>query len=536
MAPKIAEFTSTSIDTIAPTVARLQATFASQKTKPIEYRLQQLRQLYWGLVDNADLVLESCRLDLGKPELEVVYTELDWCKNDAVFASKNLAEWMKDEKAPDIPLTNTFVAPHIRKEPLGTVLIIGAYNFPYNLAFGPLIGAIAAGCPAVLKPSEGSPYCAMVMKKIVEESLDPDAYVVVNGEVPETTALLNEKWAKIFYTGNDRVARIISKKAAETLTPVCLELGGRNPAIITKHADIRLAARRLLWGKALNAGQVCISHNYTLVDKEVFPQFIEELKAAWKEFYPNGIKASPDFGRIANNRQFLRIKKMVDESKGKILMGGEMDEATNYIELTVVQVDDVNDSMIKDESFGPLMPIYPVENLDEAIRIANTVHATPLALYGFGTKAETKRILNEVLSGGASINDSFFHASIQTLQFGGVGDSGQGAYRGRASFETFTHRRAVTTTPNWMESLLSIRYPPYLGKIKQARRMQELKPDFDRNGKVVKGVGYWVKFVLGLGASSAKGSVLRWVLLAVIAVTTNKYLGQGNGGLPNYLR
>ena len=298
---------------------------------------------------------------------------------------------MKDEKAPDIPLSNSLLNPRIRKEPLGTVLVIGAYNFPVQLALGPLIGAIAAGCTGVLKPSEVSPATAMVLKKIVEEYLDPNAYAVVNGAIPETSALLNEKWDKIFYTGSANVGTIIAKKAAETLTPVTLELGGRNPAIITKHADPRLAARRMLWGKLHNAGQVCISQNYIMVEKEILPAFIEQLKIAIKEFYPNGTKSSPDYARIVNKRHFLRIKKMVDDSRGKILLGGEMDEAENYIDITVVRVDDEKDSMIVDESFGPLMPLLAVDDVEEAIRIANSVHSTPLGFYPFGNKAETTK-------------------------------------------------------------------------------------------------------------------------------------------------
>jgi beta-apo-4'-carotenal oxygenase len=286
---------------------------------------------------------------------------------------------------------NTLLNPIIRKEPLGTILIIGAYNFPVQLSLGPFIGAIAAGCTGVLKPSEVSPATAMVLKKMVEESLDPSAFVVLNGGVQETTALLDEKWDKIFYTGSGNVGTIIAKKAAETLTPVTLELGGRNPAIVTKNADPRLAARRLLWGKLLNAGQVCISQNYIMVDREILPALVEQMKIALKEFLPNGSKASPDYGRIVNKRHFSRIKKMLDETRGEILIGGEVDENENFIELTVVRVDDANDSMIVDESFGPLVPLLAVDNIEEAIRIANSVDATPLGLYPFGTKAETSK-------------------------------------------------------------------------------------------------------------------------------------------------
>lgn len=228
-------------------------------------------------------------------------------------------------------------------------MVFRPYNFPVNLTICPLAGAIAAGNTVVLKPSENAPNVAVVLQKIVEGYLDPSCYAVVQGAIPETTALMNQKWDKIFYTGGAPVGTIIAKKAAETLTPVTLELGGKNPAIVTKNADIRLAARRLLWGKIVNAGQVCISQNYTMVDKEVLDPFIAEMKTAMKEYYPNGTRHSDDFGRIINNRQWQRLKKMVDDSKGNLLMGGEMDEADRYIEPTMIQVSSLNDSLIVDE-------------------------------------------------------------------------------------------------------------------------------------------------------------------------------------------
>ena len=464
--PTIATFQNTPIDSLASTAALVRATYISQRTKPLAYRVAQLRKLYWAIKDNNDALLQSCKLDLNKSTFETQVTEIDWCLNDIVFVLRNLEKWAADESAPDIPLANKLLNPKIRKEPLGTVFIIGCWNFPLQLSVGPLIGAIAAGCTVVLKPSEVSPHTAMVVKKIIEESLDPSAYAVVNGGAEETTVLLNEKWDKIFYTGSAGVGTVIAKKAAETLTPVCLELGGRNPAIVTRNADVRLAARRLLWAKFLNAGQVCISQNYTLVDKAVLDSFVDQLSIAMKEFYPNGAKASEDYGRIVNKRHFLRIKKMLDDSKGKILIGGDTDESQNYIEPTVILVDSEMDSAIKDESFGPLMPIFPVANLDDAIRLANAVHSTPLGFYPFGNKAEVEKLLSHITSGGASVNDGFFHGSIPTLAFGGVGDSGQGAYRGKASYYCFTHQRSITVTPGWMEKLLSIRYPPYAGKVR----------------------------------------------------------------------
>ncbi|MCJ1227706.1 hypothetical protein MMC12_004364 [Toensbergia leucococca] len=510
MAIAIPDFHHTGTEGIADIYENVRRTFNTHKTKPIDFRLVQLRKLYWGLKDNEALIVEACKRDLGKSTFETYLAEICWCENDIIFMCDNLKKWAKDEKAPDIPLANSIVFPKIRKDPLGCILIIGTFNFPIQLSIGPLIGAIAAGNTAVLKPSENAPNAAAVMQKIIEASLDPSCYSVVQGAISETTALLDKKWDKIFYTGSVNVAKIIAKKAAETLTPVTLELGGRNPAIVTKNADIRLAARRLLWGKFMNAGQVCVSQNYILIDKEVLQQFLVELKKAMKEFYPDGARASPDYSRIVNERQWKRIKTMFDETKGKILIGGEMDEGEKFMEPTVIQVDDPRDSLIVDESFGPLIPILPVDDLDQAIRIAGEVHSTPLGLYPFGTKKETDRILNELQSGGASVNDAFFHGSMPTLSFGGVGDSGQGAYRGKASFDCFTHRRSVTTTPGWVEMLIAIRYPPYKGKLSKFQAMTDSTPNFDRDGKVKYQL---VKYILSLGAGSAAGGLTRYAII-----------------------
>ncbi|KAF2010795.1 aldehyde dehydrogenase [Aaosphaeria arxii CBS 175.79] len=496
-------FEHTSIDAIPSITAGIRASFLSHKTRPLEFRIQQLRKLYWGLKDNSELIAEACKKDIGKSSFEAYLTEISWTMNDCIFMSKNVTKWAQDEKPEDIALTNKFFGPRIRKDPMGTVLVIGAYNFPVQLSVGPVIGAIAAGCTAVLKPSEQAPHTAAVLQKVFAESLDPSCYTVIQGGVPETTALLDQKWDKIFYTGSANVGTIIAKKAAETLTPVTLELGGRNPAIVTKQADPRLAARRLLWAKTLNAGQVCLSQNFTLVDKDIVQDFIRELKTALKEFYPQGVKKSPDYGRIVNQRQFQRLKKMVDDSNGKIVIGGEMDESELFIEPTVVLVDSTEDSMLKDESFGPLLPILPVTDLDEAIKIANEVHDTPLGVYPFGSKEEVAKVISQTRSGGASMNDGFFHASIPTMPFGGVGTSGTGAYRGKSSFETFTHRRSITTTPAWIEGMLDIRYPPYtLAKQNKFSKMNGLKPDFDREGRSL-GWASWFLGLIGLKSLTA---------------------------------
>ncbi|KAL8732180.1 MAG: hypothetical protein Q9166_002927 [cf. Caloplaca sp. 2 TL-2023] len=501
MASIATELKYTPVDTIPAIASGIRNAFNSQKTKPMDFRLMQLRKLYWGIKDNEAAIVKACKQDLGKGTFETYLSEIDWCTNDIVFVTQNLGKWVKDEKAPDIPLANKLLSPKIRKDPLGAVLIIGTYNFPLNLSVTPLVGAIAAGCTAVVKPSESAPTVAKVIQHIIETSVDASCYTIVQGAVPETTALLEEKWDKIFYTGSANVAKIIAKKAAETLTPITLELGGRNPAIVTKNADVRLAAKRLLWGKIMN---------YIMVDKEILDPFIVEMKVVMEQFYPNGAKNTDDFGRIVHGRQWSRLKKTLDDTKGKIVMGGDMDESQRYLEPTVIIVDSPSDPLVVEESFGPLIPILPVEDLDTAIRIAGEVHRTPLGLYPFGNKQETERMMTETQSGGVSVNDALFHGTIPTLAFGGVGDSGHGAYRGKSSFDCFSHQRSVTTTPGWMEGLLDVRYPPYEGKLAKFKKMSELKPNFDRDGKVKFSL---ISYIFSLGAGSRTGGLVRYTVV-----------------------
>lgn len=388
---KIIPFEATPLNEIARYSQDVRSAYASQKTKDVEWRLVQLRKLYWGITDCTPKFLAALKKDIGKSSSEAILTEISFCISDLNLALKKLKTWVKDDTDLDYPLTFTPLKPRIRKEPLGAVLIIGPYNLPMMLNLAPLVGAISAGCTAIIKPSESAPATAMVIKEVVEKYLDPGSFYVVNGAVPETTTLLNEKWAKIFYTGSPGVARIIAKKAAETLTPVTLELGGRNPAFVSKASDLALTARRLMWGKCNNAGQVCISHNYVCAERAVVDDFIKHLNATYAEFFPDGPKASPDFSRIINERQFDRIKKMLDSTRGKIVMGGETDRSELFIAPTAVLVDSIDDPMMVDESFGPIWSIYPVEGVEHAIEVMNKVDPTPLSLMTFGSKSENEK-------------------------------------------------------------------------------------------------------------------------------------------------
>ncbi|KAI1443481.1 aldehyde dehydrogenase [Annulohypoxylon stygium] len=515
---KIPAFEATPVDSIAKIAATARESYRSQRTKDLEWRLVQLRKLYWGLTDYSPKLQAALNKDLGKPHHDAILSEIHHCIQELNMFLKKLKEWAKDDKSIEYDWTFTAVKPRIRKEPIGTVLIIGPYNFPLMLNIAPLIGAIGAGCTAVIKPSESAPATAMVIKEMVENYLDPTSFFVVNGTVPETTALLNEKWDKIFYTGGGAVARIIAKKAAETLTPVVLELGGRNPSFISKSTNLELAARRLLWGKTINAGQVCLSQNYVAVQKDVVEDFIKHLKATYKQFYPDGAQKSIDYARIVNERQFDRIKGMIDSTNGKVVLGGETDKSDLYISPTVILVDSTDDPAMKDESFGPVWSIIPYDTLDDAINIMNTVDPTPLALTTFGSKAENERILNEVTSGGATINDAWFHGAIATLPFGGVGESGTGSYHGRAGYDCFTHRRTIVEVPGWMDKLLRVRYAPFSpSDFKRHLWMTSSKPDFDRDGRPIAGLRYWAWLIFGLGGPSAKGALLRWIVLLASA-------------------
>lgn len=394
----IPPFAATPLDVIPSSVDTLRATFRSLRTKDVQFRLKQLRKLYWAIVDFTPLLEEAMLKDFRKSRHETTISEIGWVKNECIDLINNLEKWTKDEPVVNVPMAFWAMKHRIRYEPLGVILVIGAFNYPVQLALVPAMGAIAAGNTVLIKPSEGSPHTAMVLQRIIEASLDPEAYFCVNGALPESQAILNQKFDKIVFTGSRSVGKIIAKKAAETLTPILLELGGQNPAFVSKNADVKLAARRLLWGKVLNAGQVCLSQNYVLVERSVLDQFISELHNSYRTFMPQGAKASPDYARINNKANFNRLKSLLDNSRGKIVLGGSMDESELFIEPTVVLVEDVEDSLIADETFGPIWSVMPFDSLDQAIDIANKVDPTPLSLFTFGNDAENQKGLCHVPS------------------------------------------------------------------------------------------------------------------------------------------
>ncbi|RCI08472.1 hypothetical protein L249_8853 [Ophiocordyceps polyrhachis-furcata BCC 54312] len=518
-ASSIPPYAATPVEEIRAGYQRLRSAFRRGRTRDIEYRKRQIRRLYWGLDDLRPALVEALRRDMGKSAHETNMTEIDWVQAEAIDVCNGLDNWARDESVVGLPLMYFAMKPRVQFEPLGSVLIIGPFNFPVMLNMSLVIGAIAAGNTVVLKPSEQSPNCAMVLQRLFQKYLDPDVVLCVNGAIPETQALLDLKFDKVAFTGGRKAGTIIATKAAETLTPVLLELGGRCPAFVNRHADVAIAARRLLWQKCLNAGQVCLSHNYALVHRSLVPRFVDELKLQYNTFMPRGAVASPDYSRIINLSHFRRIKAMMDNTRGKVVMGGSCNEADLFIEPTVVVVDDIDDPLMTDESFGPVWSIVPYDSLDDAIDMANRVDPTPLALYTFGSDEENDQVLANVTSGGASINDGMFHAILQATPFGGIGGSGMGNYRGYYSFRSFSHQRTICRVPNWADKILRVRYMPYSNSwLQRQRRYMLPHPNFDRDGNVVRGVAYWLGIVLALGGGSKKSVALRWGVLALIAL------------------
>ncbi|KAI5462522.1 Aldehyde/histidinol dehydrogenase [Mariannaea sp. PMI_226] len=527
----ISAFEATPLHEIPVKVQHLRATFRSGRTKNIQFRIAQLRKLYWSIVDNTPLIEESLKRDLRKCQFESIISEIDWVKRECLDQINNIEKWAKDENVVNVPFEFKPMGYRIRNEPLGVILAIGSYNYPFQLNLTPVIGAIAAGNCVILKASESSPNSAMVLAKIFDDALDPDCYTYVNGALPESQAILDQKFDKIVFTGGKGVGKIIAQKAAETLTPVLLELGGQNPAFVTKNANLKLAARRLLFQKALNAGQVCLSHNYILVERSVLSPLIGELNSQLRAFMPKGAKRSPDYSRVVNIHHFNRLKKMLDSTQGKIVLGGSMDESDLFIEPTAVLVDSIEDSMMVQESFGPIFSIMAYDTLDQAIDIANEVDPTPLALFCFGTDAEANKVLDNVTSGGATINDSFLHCQIPQSPIGGVGQSGMGSYHGYYSFKAFSHQRPIAKTPSWAEAVLRVRYMPYSWPhLKRLYRLNGMKPNFDRQGNPTRGITYLIGLVLSLGGKTAKAALLRWAILIMAAA-----IGMKNDSLNQWL-
>lgn len=399
--------------------------------------------------------------DMSKSEFEGYVFDIHTTREEIVMALNAIEEWAKPEKV-KTDFINAMAKLYVRKEPYGVCLIIGAWNFPILLLLSPLVGAIAAGNCAVLKPSELSANTAKLLAELIPTYLHKESYPVVVAGPEGSARLLNEnRFDLIFYTGGTAVGRLIMTAATKNLTPVVLELGGKNPCIIDKKADLKKAAERVCFGRFMNAGQICLSPDYVLCEKEIQEQFVEYMRSTITERYGQQPQSSKCYPRIINSRHFSRIQKLM--TSGQTVIGGQTDEKSKYIAPTVLVNVSEDSPVMQEEIFGPVLPILTVKNIDEAIRFVNR-RERPLALYIFSKDKEVvEQVLRETSSGGACINDCLMHHN-QFTPFGGIGHSGMGNYHGKYSFDTFTHKRSCfeQSTPNM---LLSIRYPPYSAKI-----------------------------------------------------------------------
>ena len=441
--------------------------FSSGTTKNIQYRINKLKDLKIGIEKNEQLIYEALKADLNKSAFEAYETEVGMVIEEINIAIRNLKKWSKVEKV-KTPLIHFGTKSYIYKEPYGIVLNISPWNYPFQLSLSPLVGAIAAGNCVMLKPSRYSRNTSDVLEKIIKEVFDEEYVAVVekDGGRESISNLLNYKFNYIFFTGSPSVGKVIMEKASKYLTPVTLELGGKSPCIVHKDADLRKASKRIIWGKFLNAGQTCVAPDFLMVHEEVKSELIGYMKEDIEEFFGMEPFISEDFGRIINERQFERLKTYLPE--GYIIKGGDYDVKQRYISPTLMDGVSFSSSIMKEEIFGPILPILTYNDMDALIK---TLHNRPksLALYLF-TQSKTieTKVLDSMSFGGGCVNDTIIHVASPYIPFGGVGNSGMGAYHGKASFDLFTHNKSILKKSNIFD--IKFRYAPYKGKLKLLKK------------------------------------------------------------------
>jgi aldehyde dehydrogenase (NAD+) len=431
----------------------------------IEYRKETLIKLLNALTINEDKIIKALYDDFKKPAFEAVLTETHYVLSELKDTIKNIHKWAKPKRV--LPsITNFPSTDYIYKEPYGKVLVIAPWNYPFQLAFCPLIAAVAAGNQVVVKPSELTPNTSQIIAKIIKDTFDENHVKTVEGGIETSEQLLKQRWDYIFFTGSVAVGKIVAKAAAENLTPVTLELGGKNPCIVDETANLKLAAKRIVWGKFINAGQTCIAPDYILVSEKVKSKFVDYLKAEINHAYGENPELSPDFARIVNKKNWNRLVKMLNNEN--IIFGGITNPKDWFITPTLLDEPKLESLVMQDEIFGPILPLLSFQTDSEISTIINR-YDKPLSLYVFSeNKLFIKKIIQEYSFGGGCINDTVVHFSNNRLPFGGVGMSGIGAYHGQLSFDIFSHKKAIVKKANWLD--LSIRYAPYKEKLKSIRK------------------------------------------------------------------
>ncbi|MET1031618.1 aldehyde dehydrogenase [Domibacillus tundrae] len=452
---------------VAEMIQAQQAFFDSGATRSVDWRINRLKELKQAIKKREDEIMEALHLDLRKNKFEAYTTEIGFLYESIRFMIRHLREWAAAEKV-KTPIHQQPAESYIVPEPYGSILIIGPFNYPFQLVTEPLIGAIAAGNTAIVKPSESTPHTSAVLKALLEETFDSAFIGVQEGGKETVTALLNAPFDYIFFTGSAATAKVVMGAAAKQLIPVTLELGGKSPAFIDYSADLRNAARRIAWGKFSNAGQTCIAPDYVLIHQNVKESFLKELRLAVFDFYGKDPQNSPDFGRIVNERQFDRLQTMLSKTAGTVLKGGEMDREDLFIAPTIVEAE-WDDALMEEEIFGPILPVLSYTELDQAIKRVKKF-PKPLALYVFTKeKSMEEKVISSIQFGGACINDTLIHVSSPYLPFGGVGASGMNAYHGKASFDLFSHKKSILRKKSSPQS--NLLYPPYKDRVNTVRKV-----------------------------------------------------------------
>ncbi|XP_060654659.1 LOW QUALITY PROTEIN: aldehyde dehydrogenase, dimeric NADP-preferring [Drosophila nasuta] len=442
------------------TLQRARLAFASGKTRNVSFRRKQLENLLRCYEEHENEIISALEADLRRPKQESLIVETEFMKNDIKHILFHLDDWVKADR-PEKSFVNMLDDVQVYNDPFGVVLVIGAWNYPLQLLLVPVAAAIAAGNCVVLKPSEIAGNCAKFIAETIPKYLDNDCYPVVCGGPSETAELLKQRFDYIFYTGSTRVGKIIHAAANNYLTPTTLELGGKSPCYIDKSVELRTAVKRILWGKLINCGQTCIAPDYVLCSKEVQDKFVEEARDVLKEWYGESIQSSPDLSRIINQNNFQRLLGLM--KSGRVALGGKYDVSEKFIEPTILVDVKPDDPIMEEEIFGPILPIYTVENAYDAIKFINA-RENPLVLYIFTTETDVLDLfVNGTQSGGMCVNDTIMHYAVDTIPFGGVGMSGMGSYHGKFGFDTFTHKKSCLgkNLAAIGEKMASARYPPY---------------------------------------------------------------------------
>ncbi|MFT6270459.1 MAG: aldehyde dehydrogenase (NAD+) [Alphaproteobacteria bacterium] len=444
------------LSTIEMIVDKMRLNFNKGLSRPLDKRKAQLKQLERMLTENEKRFFDALSVDIGKGEYESYTSEIGFMVGEIHYNLKKIDEWASLQKV-STPLIAQPASSYRVPQPLGVVLIIGAWNYPIQLALGPLIAAIAAGNAAIVKPSELSSSCSALLAELIPKYLDNDLFSVIEGAVGETTELLKQKFNHIFYTGGEAVGKIVMRAAAEHLTPVSLELGGKSPCIVDKNTSLDTTAARIAWSKWINVGQTCIAPDYVIVEREFADKLVDALVKKIQSYYGDNIKSNADYGRIVSKRHVARLASYLDNQN--VIYGGEYDEDEKFFSPTIVMDPDPASGLMQQEIFGPILPICIVDDIKESIELVNS-RPHPLAFYLYTKNSSfEKEVVNSTTAGNMCINDGIMFMANPNLPFGGVGNSGMGSYHGKAGFDTFSHYKSVMKRGTILDP--SLRYPPY---------------------------------------------------------------------------